>query len=256
MGFRKQTLLNVQAQTAAAPEGGLETADLARLDDAEVSALAQAARRVREIEADLAARGGNVVARLLAEAGDGFYEWDHYPDGDAYDPDSESQYFYHAHAADQRFPGEHGHFHTFVRPFGLSHLLPDDDAPPQSALTHLIAVSIDIDGRATRLFTTNRWVTAERWYPAATTVRLLPAFEMTGDTPASEVNGWLTALLRLYRSDIAALMTARDSRLAAGGGMVTEAALDDHAVEVTSLLEIDVPARVRAVEAEAARRAG
>ena len=246
----------MQAQTAAAPQGGLDTADLARLDDAEVYALAQAARRVQEIEADLAGRGGNVVARLLAEAEEGFYEWDHYPDGDAYDPDSESQYFYHAHAADQRFPGEHGHFHTFVRPFGLGHLLPDDDAPPPTALTHLIAVSIDVDGRATRLFTTNRWVTAERWYPAATTVQLLPTFEMTGDTPAPEVNGWLTALLRLYRADIAALMTARDSRLAAGGGVVTEAALDDRAVEVTSLQEIDVPARVHAVEAEAARRAG
>jgi hypothetical protein len=248
--------LNVQADMAAAPEGGLDTVDLARLDDVEVSALAAAARQVRGIEADLAGRGGNVVARLLAEAQEGFYEWDHYPDGDAYDPASESQYFYHAHAADQRFPGEHGHFHTFVRPYGLTHLLPDGDAPPRDALTHLIAVSIDTDGRATRLFTTNRWVTAERWYPAATTVQLLPTFEMTGDTPAPEVNGWLTALLRLYRADIAALMTARDKRLANGGGIVTEGALDDRTLEVTSLQEIDVPARVRAVEAEAARRAG
>ena len=244
----------MQAETAAAPEGGLDTAELARLDEAELAELAAAARRVRDIETDLTARGGNVVARLLAEAGDGFYEWDHYPDGDAYDAESESQYFYHAHAADQRFPGEHGHFHTFVRPYGLGHLLPDGDAPPPSALTHLIAVSIDTEGRATRLFTTNRWVTAERWYPAATTVRLLPNFQMTGDHPAPEVNGWLTALLRLYRADIAALMTARDSRLAAGGGIVTESALDDRAVEVTSLQEIDVPARVAAVESEAARR--
>ncbi|WP_437127604.1 DUF6969 family protein [Rhodovibrio sodomensis] len=244
----------MQAETAAAPEGGLKTADLARLDDAELAALAAAARTVREVEADLTARGGNVVARLLAEADDGFYEWDHYPDGDAYDAESESQYFYHAHAADQRFPGEHGHFHSFVRPFGLSHLLPDDAPPPPTALTHLIAVSVDIEGRATRLFTTNRWVTAERWYPAATAVRLLANFEMRGDTPAPEVNAWLTALLRLYRADIAALMTARDSRLAAGGGVVTEGALDDRALEVTSLQEIDVPARVQAVEAEAARR--
>jgi hypothetical protein len=248
--------VNVQADMAAAPEGGLDTADLARLDDAETNALAAAARRVREIEADLAQRGGNVVARLLAEAADGFYEWDHYPDGDAYDPETESQYFYHAHAADQRFPGEHGHFHTFVRPQGLTHLLPDGDAPPATALTHLIAVSIDTQGQPTRLFTTNRWVTAERWYPAATTVQLLPTFAMTGDTPAPEVNGWLTALLRLYRADIAALMTARDNRLANGGGIVTEGALDDRTVEVTSLQEIDVPARGRAVEAEAARRTG
>jgi hypothetical protein len=68
------------------------------------------------------------------------------------------------------------------------------------------------------------------------------------------VNGWLTALLRLYRADIAALMAARDSRLAAGGGIVTEKALDDRSVEVTSLQEIDLPARIAAVEAEAGRR--
>jgi hypothetical protein len=246
--------LTVQAGTAAAAEGGLHAVDLARLDDAELAELAGAARRVREIEADLAARGGNVVARLLAEAGDDFYEWDHYPAGDAYDPACESQYFYHAHAADQRFPGEHGHFHTFVRSYGLRHLLPAGEVPPSTALTHLIAVSIDTQGRATRLFTTNRWVTAERWYPAATAVRLLPSFKMTSDTPAPEVNGWLTALLRLYRADIAALMAARDSRLAAGGGIVTEKALDDRSVEVTSLQEIDLPARIAAVEAEAGRR--
>ena len=245
----------MQAGTAAAPEGGLDTAELARLDEAELAELAAAGRQVREIESDLKARGGNVVARLLADAPEGFYEWDHYPDGDAYDPESESQYFYHAHPADQRFPSEHGHFHTFVRPYGLRHLLPGGDTPPPTALTHLIAVSIDIQGQATRLFTTNRWVTAERWYPAATTVQLLANFQMAGDHPAPEVNRWLTALLRLYRADIAALMTARDSRLAAGGGIVTEGALDDRALEVTSLQEIDVPARIAAVEAEADRRA-
>ena len=245
--------MNLQPETAAALEGGLDMAELAWLGDTEVAALAAAARRVQEVEADLAARGGNVVARLLAEA-DGFYEWDHYPSGDAYDAGSESQYFYHAHAADQRFPGEHGHFHAFVRPFGLSHLLPDGEAPPPDALTHMIAVSIDVNGAATRLFTTNRWVTAERWYRAATAVRLLPHFEMTGEVPAPEVNGWLTALLRLYRADIAALMTARDSRLAAGSGKVSDRALDDRTLEVTSLQVIDVPARVHALQAEAARR--
>jgi hypothetical protein len=246
--------LNVQAHLAAAPEGGgLATGNLARLDDGEVAALAQAARQVAAIEADLAERGGNVVARLLAGV-DGFYEWDHYPEGDAYDPSSESQYFYHAHAADQRFPGEHGHFHTFVRPYGLAHLLPESETPPPTALTHLIAVSIDGHGRAVRLFTTNRWVTAEHWYPAATAVRLLPCFRMSGDTPAPEVNGWLTALLRLYRADIAALMAARDDRLAAGGAAVSAHTLDDRGIEVASLLEIDVAGRRHAVEAEAVRR--
>ncbi|MBK1697183.1 MULTISPECIES: DUF6969 family protein [Alphaproteobacteria] len=246
--------MNVQAETKAASEGGFATVDLSQVGDAEVAALGAAARRVREIETDLAVRGGNVVARLLAEA-EAFYEWDHYPEGDAYDPSRESQYFYHAHAAEERFPGEHGHFHTFVRPVGLSDLLPGDEMPPPTALTHLVAVSIDTSGRAVRLFTTNRWVTGERWYPAATAVRLLANFEMTGDKPAPEVNGWLSALLRLYRADIAALLTARDAALVqAGGGVVSEAALENRELEVTSQLEIDVAARIQIVEAEATRR--
>ncbi len=43
-------------------------------------------------------------------------EWAHFPPGDVIDAFTQSQYYYHAHAAEERVAGEHGHFHTFVRP--------------------------------------------------------------------------------------------------------------------------------------------
>jgi len=48
-----------------------------------------------------------------------FYEWNHYPEGDVYDPDSHAQYYYHAHPPQLRGGDEHGHFHTFLRPRGM-----------------------------------------------------------------------------------------------------------------------------------------
>jgi hypothetical protein len=250
------TLAEIETGGAVAPAGDSPAGDqrFDRLPAVDLSQLAEAAHTVAAVESDLAARGGNVVARLLADA-DGFYEWEHYPPGDAYDAASASQYFYHAHPADQRFPGEHGHFHTFLRPAGLAAGWHPGGAPPPATLTHLIGVSVGRSGRAERLFTVNRWVTGEQWYPAEAVLRMLPAFQLAGASPAVEVNRWITALLRLFRGEIARLLHERDAALAEGGqGRVSDAVLDDRTLEVTSAIEIDVPARVQAVQAAAARR--
>ena len=44
----------------------------------------------------LSKAGANVVGELLKGEGK-FYEWNHYPDGDIYDNETHSQYYYHAH---------------------------------------------------------------------------------------------------------------------------------------------------------------
>jgi hypothetical protein len=80
--------------------------------------MAEAGAEVVEVHRILAKTGDNIVGELLKSHGT-FYEWDHYPPGDVYDHETHGQYYYHAHAADQRFDGEHGHFHTFVRPRGM-----------------------------------------------------------------------------------------------------------------------------------------
>src|SRR3546814_7453899 len=76
--------------------------------------MAAAGAEAVDVHRVLAKTGDNLVGELLKNNGT-FYEWDHYPPGDVYDHETHGQYYYHAHAADQRFDGEHGHFHTFVR---------------------------------------------------------------------------------------------------------------------------------------------
>jgi hypothetical protein len=78
----------------------------------------------------------------------------------------------HAHDKKDR-PGEHGHFHTFMRgggmPAGIEPApLPDFEpkSDPHDLVCHLIAVSMDRSGWPIGLFATNRWVTGETWYAA------------------------------------------------------------------------------------------
>src|SRR5262245_54576306 len=89
----------------------------ASLGRARLEAMLDAGREVKNCMRVLAKEGGNVVAELLRDA-PSFYEWDHYPKGDVYDRVTHAQYYYHAHPEHER-PGEHGHFHTFLRPAGM-----------------------------------------------------------------------------------------------------------------------------------------
>lgn len=128
----------------------------------------------------LAKSGANVVGEVLAGQGT-FYQWRHYPPGDAHDPETGGQWYYHAHPKEER-PGERGHFHTFRRQGGR--------------VVHLVAVSADARGRAIQLFTTNRWVTGGDWADAAEVAQLLEGFDLALARPSWPVNRWLGALLR------------------------------------------------------------
>ena len=55
------------------------------MEPTRLSAMKAAAASVRDIQHNLALSGSNVVAEVLRDAPD-FYEWDHYPAGDVYDP--------------------------------------------------------------------------------------------------------------------------------------------------------------------------
>jgi hypothetical protein len=150
-----------------------------------------------------------------------FYILDHYPKGDAYDPESHAQWYYHAHEKAER-PGEHGHFHTFMRggdmPEG-ARPAPVADFQPKAArhdlVCHLVAVSMDRSGWPTKLFTTNRWVTGETWCAAHDVAAMLDRFDMKINKPAWPVNRWLTAMLRLFRPQIEDLLLQRDERVPA-----------------------------------------
>ena len=233
-------------------------------DRATLQGLLEAAEEALEIEVLLAKTGDNLVGELLKNAGT-FYEWNHYPDGDIYDPESGSQYFYHAHPADERI-GEHGHFHTFLRPDGM----PDGIRPApvadlelpeeeNDALSHLVGVSMNAYGKAVCLFTVNRWVTGEVWYGAEDVIAMLERFEIGHTQPSWPVNRWITVVLRLYRQEIVQLVRERDAVIAAWSdrplpidedtGKPVSSVFENRDLEVTSFMNISVPDRWEALRA-------
>ena len=219
-----------------------------------LAAMLEAGREVLEWRRILAKTGDNVVGLVLRYEGP-FYILDHYPKGDVFDPDSHAQWYYHTHDKKDR-PGEHGHFHTFMRgggmPAGVAPApLPDFEprSAPNDLVCHLVAVSMDRSGSPVGLFTTNRWVTGETWYAAEHVAAMLDGFDMKVDKPSWSVNRWLTAMLRLFRPQIEVLLQQRDARIREWQTAHPEAnAYEDRRLEVTSQLPIDVEAEVRALE--------
>ncbi|MFQ5347114.1 MAG: hypothetical protein ACE5ED_04615 [Rhodothalassiaceae bacterium] len=227
--------------------------DFSDLSRERLEAMREAGERVRECCRVLAKTEDNVVGEVLRGQGT-FYEWDHYPKGDVYDPETHAQYYYHAHPAELR-GGEHGHFHCFLRPGGMPNgvrpaPLPDYTPPkdPDDALSHLVAISMDRAGFPIRLFTTNRWVTGEAWYRAADVTRMLDRFVIDLARPSWATNIWITAMLRLFRPQIEQLLHLRDRTVAAWQESHPDAnVFEDRALEITSVMEISVDDQIAAV---------
>lgn len=238
---------------------GAEVPLFADLSPVRLAQMAEAGRRVRECEEMLAKNHTSVVSELLGDSE--FFQWDHYPDGDVYDWQSHSQYYYHAHQPDVRtnlWDDEHGHFHTFIRPKGfppgivpvpLADLAPVAPGGENDALAHLVAISIDRTGEAVRMFAPNRWVTGETWYDATSVKQLLSRFSIDQPQPSWPVNIWITNMLILFGPTIEVLLDARDRAIAAfveshPGVNVYES----RNLEVASMLPICVDDQIAAVE--------
>jgi hypothetical protein len=259
-------------------------ADPSGLTRGELERMAAAACEIRECERVLAKTGDTILSEIVC---DGAAEaWRHYPEGDVYDPESHAQYYYHSHprAASGSGPAhdEHGHFHTFLRPRGMSEgtaplILPElaiAGAPAAPAdpllapvaqpnqggnndkLSHLVGIAMNARGTPVRLFTTNRWVTGETWYAAADVGAMLERFTIDLARPSWPVNRWLSALFRLFRSDMRALISARDAAIMSWRrrhrGKVH--VFEDRRLEIASAAPIDLEARIGWVE-DALRRA-
>ncbi len=225
----------------------VEPVELARLPRTELLRLAEAGQEVAEIQRVLGKTGDNVVGELLREE-TSFYEWDHYPSGDVHDSETGAQFYYHAHAAEERFADEHGHFHAFVRPARRPQGQPAGHG--QDLLCHLVAIAMNAEGEPFRLFTVNRWVTGETWYPAAEALALLDAFEVRLGRPSFATNRWIGACVRLFRPQVVALVQARDRVVADWRRRYPgRDVLEDRQLEVTSTLEVSVEGQLRAVAA-------
>lgn len=202
---------------------------------------------------------GKSGSNLVLEALDGaeFVELEHYPPGDVHDPETHSQFYFHAHPPSPTRAPDFGHFHTFLRHGALpAHATPavlpgNAVARETSAVTtHLVAISMDRYGRPTALFTTNRWVTDETVYPADVLVPALSAFEIDVAHPSWPLNRWITAMMTLYRTEIADLLRERDAVLAREAQARPDAEiLNDRALEVTSWHAIDLESKLAEVRA-------
>jgi len=225
--------------------------DFTAIDRHTLEGMADSGRMVVDCHRVLAKTGDNVVGEVLRDQGV-FYEYDHYPKGDVFDPASGAQAYYHAHRVD-----EHGHFHTFLREAGMDGSMrpvPQSDAEymheRDDRLSHIIAISMDSRGLPIGLFTTNRWVTADNWYAAADVKLMLDRFEIDLAHPSWPVNLWITAMLRLFRPQILELIDARDRAVADRRASHPDAdVFEDRDFAVASTREISIDDQIAAVAA-------
>lgn len=218
-----------------------------------LEAMLEAGEKVLETKRVLDNTGDNVVGELLRDSAT-FYEWTHYPEGDVFDPRSNAQYYYHAHPKDER-SGEHGHFHTFLRPKGMPAgikpaRVPHFQAPEgeNDALSHLVAISCDKQGDPIKLFTTNRWVTGEVWYKAEDVIRMLDYFQIDHVRPSWAINIWVTNMLILFRPQIRALIEERDNVVnSRGAENDSDDVHEDRELEVTAECTVSVEGQIAAV---------
>lgn len=198
-------------------------------------------------------KGGiNVVGEVLKDQGT-FYEDDHYPEGDVYDNDTASQYYYHAHRG---IPGEHGHFHTFLRddaiPADVNAVPYDGDEPWPSGedrIAHLGAVSMDRSGYPLGFFMTNRWVTGETWFPAPSVAALSRRFVIDHAYPSWPTNRWLNAMVALFRPHLEGLLAHRDDVVAAWAELNPDKDVyEDRELEMTGWVRVKTDEQIAAVE--------
>jgi len=253
----KSPLSKKSALHSTGPATGLVVVpELSSLPLVQLQAMQHAGLEIMECYRVLKKAGMNIVGEVLRDTlnkGETFYEYNHYPDDDVYDRESHAQYYYHAHRGEV---GEHGHFHCFLRPKGM----PTGVAPiaysssdpwplGDEALSHLLAIAMDSYGYPTGLFTTNRWVTAEAWYPADQVIRMLDHFAINHAFPSWPVNRWITAIFVLYRPHIEALLKQRDEIIWSWATTHPDKdVFEDRKLDITSQIEISVENTLHEVE--------
>lgn len=248
---RTRASVSLPAEVASEAPPVVRVPPLASLPRAKLRAMLMAGAEVLECRRVLTKGGANLVSEVLRGQGT-FVEYQHYPADDVFDPDTHAQYYYHAHR-----PGEHGHFHTFIRLVG-----PDNDSASGPAYrtevdhsapgdaVHLIGISMDDYGWPIGLFATNHWVCGGAWRSAEEVIALLPRFQIDHAFPSWPVNRWIGAMMVLFQPHIEALLRHRDQVIAnwARAHPGSEV-LEDRALEVTGYLPISVEETVQSVRA-------
>lgn len=194
----------------------------------------------------MAEEGRPLMARVLPA--DEVHFWAHYPDDDARDTRTRSRWYYHVHAPGERDPAEHGHFHLFLHRTQLDDpgaflAAPAEGEDAPAHVTHIAGLSVDHSGVPLTWFATNRWVTDEFLYPADTMIAHLDRYDVDNTEEDSLVNRFLTAMVTLYRTELADLLRRRDSvqaELVASMGIAAYEADND----VLATCPIDLDAKI------------
>ena len=113
---------------------------------------------------------------------------------------------------------------------------------------------MDAFGRPISLFSVNRWVSAEAWYPAEDVIRMLDCFVIDHAFPSWPVNRWIGAMLRLFRPQIETLVRHRDTVVDLWRHSHPDSdVFEDRRLDVTGEFVISIDAQIAAVEAALAR---
>lgn len=177
--------------------------------------------------------------------------WAHYPRSDARDAHCGSRWYFHRHSAGRREGREHGHFHLFLHRSQLPSWVEPQVWPPEreackAHVAHIAALSVDAAGAPQRWFTTNRFVTNEFLYCARTMIAHLPEFNVERSGADADLGGFLTAMVALYREEIADLLLERDAHQAELALQYGKEAYERvSGVETLSHMEIDLAAKLR-----------
>ena len=213
----------------------------------------QAAHTVIETITQMAQEQRPLMLRVVPQDEVNF--WKHYPPKDARDKFCRSRWYYHVHAAGSRDEDEHGHFHLFLHRTQLPEGLEPKVWPPQredakAHVTHLVGLSIDKIGIPRAWFTVNRFVTNEFLFPADVMIDHLADFNVDHTAEDDCVNRFVTAMVALYREEIAQLLRERDERQAELVAEFGEEAAYEKAskVEVLSQIPIDLDAKLGSLD--------
>ncbi|MBA4164981.1 MAG: hypothetical protein C0510_10210 [Erythrobacter sp.] len=212
----------------------------------------RAAQTVIETIVAMAADGRPLMKRVLPEDGEVHF-WQHYPKKDARDRDTRSRWYYHVHAPGDRDADEHGHFHLFLHRTQLPEgtvptVMPPEGEDAKAHVTHIAGLSINHQGIPRAWFVTNRFITNEFLYPADVIIGHLPDYMVDNTQEDSLVNRFVTAMVALYRDEIAELLRLRDVRQAELVAEHGAAAYEkESGVDLLASIPIDLDAKIESL---------
>lgn len=216
----------------------------------------EAAQTVIETITQMATEQKPLMLRVLPEGESKF--WQHYPDNDARDEHTKSRWYYHVHAPGNRDPDEHGHFHLFLHRTQLKDgttpvVIPPEGEDAKAHVTHVIGLSIANSGIPRAWFATNRFVTNEFLYSADDMIEHLDLYNVDNTKEDDLVNRFVTAMVALYREEIADLLRQRDARQAELVAEHGDIAYEPKSrVEVLAQIPIDLDEKIGSLEMEEA----